>query len=151
MPLVLLSADRAPQRIKSPDDNVARAQPGPAVIITSTEEGHSVAEAPIAEVEAPKARPLAYREPGGHWQEVGFEAADHWEQMTDELRNRLVADHLAPLDVDEFKVATNGGSASMITNNWVYSGSPRIYRIAGQLREFVTVLGTIFAAKRTAH
>ncbi|UVI37288.1 hypothetical protein [Brevibacterium spongiae] len=154
MPYLLLTSDRVPQQISSVDDDVVRTQPGPAVIISSpeavaaaadesTDKTVTPADAPIAEAGPPRGRPLAFREAGGEWQEVGFEAADHWEQMTDELRSRLVADHLATLDVAEFKIATNGGSASIITNNWVYSGSPRTYRVAGQLRDFVTVLGEL--------
>lgn len=88
-------------------------------------------------------RPIAYREAGADWHELGYEAADHWTQMTRELRGRLGDDPMAMFDVAEFKVATNGGSASIITNNWIYSGSPRSYRVAGELREFVTVLGEL--------
>ena len=128
MPFLLLSPGQAPQPIASIDDDLARAQTGPAVIMT---------EFP------PQGRPVAFRETGGEWTEVGFEAADHWVQMGPDLRSRLVEDHLAPLDVAEFKQATNGGSASIITNNWVYSGQPRVYRVAGQLRDFVTVLGQV--------
>lgn len=149
MPFLLLSPNGAPQQIASAEDDVARAQPGPAVIFSFPEAPPSPADGTVAEAAlaldaaAGRGRPVALRELGGAWVEVGFEAADHWVQMSDELRSRLVADHRAALDVTEFKVATNGGSASIITNNWVYSGSPRVYRVAGQLRDFVTVLGEL--------
>lgn len=131
MPLFLLGPGPARQTVESLDDESALAQPGPAVIVSSPEAGSE------------EERPLAYREVGGEWTEVDVEAADHWVQMGPDLRSRLVEDPLATLDVSEFKQATNGGSASIITNNWVYSGSPRTYRIAGRLREFVTVLGAL--------
>lgn len=144
MSLILFSPGQAPQPIASIDDDLARAQPGPAVIIDSPDADSLTEASPSTTVELPpRGRPVAFREAGGEWKEVGFEAADHWVQMTDELRSRLVDDHLATLDVAEFKIATNGASASIITNNWVYSGSPRVYRVAGALRDFVTVLGEL--------
>jgi len=144
MSLLLLSPGQAPQPIASVDDDLARTQQGPAVIITDTEAASpTAADDSIATDFPPQGRPVAYRENGGGWTEVGFEAADHWVQMGPQLRSRLVEDHLATLDVAEFKIATNGGSASIITNNWVYSGQPRIYRVAGELRDFVTVLGEL--------
>ncbi|MCU4298842.1 hypothetical protein D3I60_17480 [Brevibacterium permense] len=144
MSLLLLSPGRAPQPIASVDDDLARTRHGPAVIITASE-----AASPISTVDSntneipPQGRPVAFREARGDWTEVGFEAADHWVQMGSDLRSRLLEDHLATFDVAEFKQATNVGSASIITNNWVYSGQPRIYRVAGELRDFVTVLGQL--------
>lgn len=148
---LLFTADHLPQPVGGECDEVAAATHGPAVLLASPDHGlrdssrAAHAETPLthsASVTGPN-RPLAYREPGADWHEIGFEAADHWTQMTPELRHRLIADHMAKLDVAEFKVATKGGSASIITNNWVYSGSPRVYRVAGELREFVTVLGLL--------
>src|SRR5699024_12838744 len=89
------------------------------------------------------ARPLASREQHGDWLELDAEAADHCTQLTDDLRGRLIDDTQASLDVNEFKQATDGASTSIITNNWVYSGPPRVYRIAGRLRDFVAVLGDL--------
>lgn len=141
MSLLLLSPGRAPQPIASVDDDLARTQHGPAVIITATEAvPHISAGGSTTNGFPPQGRPAAFREAGGDWTEVGFEAADHWVQMGSALRSRLLEDPLATFDVAEFKQATNGGSASIITNNWVYSGQPRIYRVAGELRDFVTVL-----------
>ena len=147
MPFLLFSPGQAPQPIATVDDDLARAQQGPAVIIASPEAASPSGADDSTTTEVPlHGRPAAFREAGGHWTEVDFEAADHWVQMGSELRGRLVADHLATLDVAEFKTATNGGSASIITNNWVYTGSPRAYRVAGTLRDFVTVLGELTRA-----
>lgn len=156
MSLLLLSPGQAPQPIASVDNDLARTQPGPAAIISSPEAAGDPADDHPAEAASPtsaddststdfppKGRPVAFRETGGDWTKVGFEAADHWVQMGSDLRSRLVEDHHATLDVAEFKQATNGGSASIITNNWVYSGEPRNYRVAGELRDFVTVLGQL--------
>ena len=138
--LLLLSPGQAPQPISSVDDDLDRTH-GPAVIITAAEAVSPASTDTSTPTEfPPHGRPVAFREMGGEWTELGFEAADHWVQMGPELRSRLVEDHLATLDVAEFKQATNGGSASIITNNWVYSGQPRIYRVAGGLRDFVAVL-----------
>jgi hypothetical protein len=142
MSFLLLSPGQAPQPIASVDDDLARTQHGPAVIITATESASPASADGSTTADFPsQGRPFAFRETGGDWTEIGFEAADHWVQMGPDLRSRLVEDHLATLDVAEFKQATNGGSASIITNNWVYSGQPRVYRVAGELRDFVTVLG----------
>lgn len=144
MPFLLLSPSQAPLPIASVDDDLARSQHGPAVIITATEAASPTATDDSTAADFPPlGRPVAFREAGGDWTEIGFEAADHWVQMGSDLRSRLVEDHLATLNVAEFKQATNGGSASIITNNWVYSGSPRVYRVAGELRDFVTVLGQL--------
>lgn len=151
MTSVLLTAVDHPQFVDGTDDpNLAEAA-GPAVLFDvgsaadDSDSGRGTGpEAPSVSacIDTPY-RPLAYREAGADWSDIDFEAADHWVQMGPELRRRLVEDHLATLDVSEFKVATNNGSASIITNNWVYSGSPRVYRVAGHLREFVTVLGEL--------
>lgn len=147
MPFLLLSPGQAAQPITSVDDDLARDQQGPAAIISSPEAATPASTDSSAPTEfPPSGRPVAFREPGGEWTEVGFEAADYWVRMDPDLRSRLVEDHLATLDVAEFKQATNGGSASIITNNWVYSGQPRIYHVAGQLRDFVTVLGQVSRA-----
>ncbi|SDS94918.1 hypothetical protein SAMN04489752_2935 [Brevibacterium siliguriense] len=145
MPFLLLSPSQAPQPIASVDDDLVRTQHGPAVIITATEAAASLTSTDDSTATGfpPEGRPVAFREAGGDWTEVGFEVADHWMQMGPGLHIRLAEDHLATFDVAEFKQATNGGSASIITNNWVYSGQPRIYRVAGQLRDFVTVLGQL--------
>lgn len=142
MSFVLLSTGPIRQPIDSLDDERALRLTGPAVIVVSPE-ATSESGSSSAEAGSRDERPLAFREVGRDWTELDFEAADHWVQMGPDLRSRLVEDHLATLDVAEFKQATNGGSASIITNNWVYSGSPRVYRVAGQLRDFVTVLAQI--------
>ena len=148
---LLFTADHQPQRVGGEWDEVAAATLGPAALLAApVSEIRDSSRAADAETPLTHSvsvtgsnRPLAYREAGAEWHEIGFEAADHWTQMTPELRRRLIDDHMAKLDVAEFKVATKGGSASIITNNWVYSGSPRVYRVAGELREFVTVLGLL--------
>lgn len=152
MALYLLAPDFTVRSLDGADDRAIPSTAGPAVVLDS-ESPDAASSAgsgePGASGSAPSVtdalagRPHAYRESGGYWVEIGYEAADHWVQMTPQLRQRLLDDPLATLDVSEFKTATNGGSASIITNNWVYSGSPRVYRVAGQLREFVTVLGEI--------
>lgn len=88
-------------------------------------------------------RPIAYRKPGGDWHELGYEASDHWEGLTSELRDRLIADRTAQVSREEYSATTKGASASMITSNWTYSGSPRTYRVAGELRELAEVLAEI--------
>lgn len=88
-------------------------------------------------------RPLAYRATGADWHELGYEAADHWEGLSSALRQRLIADRTAQLSREEYSVTTSGASASMITSNWTYSGSPRTYRVAGELRELAEVLAEI--------
>lgn len=88
-------------------------------------------------------RPLAYREAGADWHELGYEAANHWEGLSPELRRRLIADRTAQLSREEYSATTNGASASMITSNWTYSGTPRLYRAAGELRELAEVLAEI--------
>lgn len=57
----------------------------------------------------------------------------------------MLADRAAAFDVVEFKAITNGASASMITNNWVHTGHPRRYRIAGELRDLAEVVAAISA------
>ena len=151
MTFVLLTAGDHRRFVDGTDDpNLAEAA-GPAVLIAVDSSADDSNSGPDIGTEAPSLnacidapyRPLAYRESGADWSDIDFEAADHWVQMGPELRRRLVEDHLATLAVGEFKVATNNGSASIITNNWVYSGSPRTYRAAGRLRELITVLGEL--------
>ena len=120
--------------------------PGPAVVISDATVDLQGSGSPVDASSLLAGRPQAYREPGGDWVQVGYEAADHWTQLSPDLRKRLIDDSKAQLNVTEFKMATNGGSASIITNNWVYSGSPRLYRIAGPLREFTEVLAQIVPA-----
>lgn len=140
MTYALLTVSDHPQCVDGTDDPRLAGVDGPAALLDVDSDVADSGALPLGEYISAPCRPLAYREIGGDWREVGFEAADHWVQMGPDLRSRLVADHLATLDGAEFKQATNGGSASIITNNWVYSGQPRIYRVAGALRDFVTVL-----------
>jgi hypothetical protein len=147
MTSVLLTAGDRPQFVHWPDDPILTEATGPAVLLdvdsaADDSSSDSGALSLSACIDAPH-RPLAYREAGSDWVDIDFEAADHWVQMGPELRRRLGEDHLATFDVAEFKVATNSASASIITNNWVYSGSPRTYRAAGRLREFITVFGEL--------
>lgn len=119
------------------DPNVA-STPGPAVLFATP------ATAPAENTTATASnRPLAYREAGAEWHELGYEAADHWEGLAPELRQRVISDRTAQLSHEEYSVTTSGASASMITSNWTYSGSPRTYRIAGELRELAEVLAEI--------
>jgi hypothetical protein len=152
MPILLLDRRLEPQRIDGFADQGVSALddstvlPGPAVIVEAADPapkaaGHARESRQITGLIA--SRPLACREQHGGWVEIDSEAADHWTQMTGDLRRRLIDDTQASLDVDEFKQATDGASTSIITNNWVYSGSPRVYRIAGRLRDFVAVLGDL--------
>lgn len=151
MPILLLDRRLEPQRIDGFADQGVSALddstvlPGPAVIVEAVDPAPKAAgpreSRQITGIIA--SRPLACREQHGGWVEIDSEAADHWTQMTDDLRRRLIDDTQASLDVDEFKRATDGASTSIITNNWAYSGSPRVYRIAGRLRDFVAVLGEL--------
>ncbi|WP_166970786.1 hypothetical protein [Brevibacterium atlanticum] len=153
---ILLTVGGRPQFVDGTHDPRLAEAAGPAVLLdvdSVAEDDSNSSPGPDSDTnpEAPSLsdcisapnRPLAYREAGADWTDIDFEAADHWVQMGPALRRRLGEDHLATLDVSEFKVATNGGSASIITNNWVHSGSPRVYRVAGRLREFVTTLGEL--------
>lgn len=119
------------------DPNVA-STPGPAVLFTTP--ATSQDETTMA---TGSNRPLAYREAGADWHALGYEASDHWEGLSPELRQRLIADRTAQLTREEYSATTRGASASMITSNWTYSGSPRMYRIAGELRELAEVLAEI--------
>ena len=152
MPILLLDRRLEPQRIDGFADqgmsafDDATVLPGPAVIVEACDPtprgaGRSPETRQITGLIA--SRPLACREQHGDWVEIDSEAADHWTQMTDDLRRRLIDNTQASLNVDEFKQATNGASTSIITNNWVHSGSPRAYRIAGRLRDFVAVVGEL--------
>lgn len=140
MALHLLGPGPTVRPLSDIDDPAISEATGPAVVLESGASGDA-----SNSVDMLAGHPHSYREAGGDWVDIGYEAADHWTQMTPQLRQRLIADPLATFDVSEFKIATNGGSASIITSNWVYSGSPRVYRVAGQLRELVTVLGELSA------
>ncbi|GAA1635468.1 MULTISPECIES: hypothetical protein [Brevibacterium] len=160
MTSALIIPGTPPQAVTGLDDPMTVAAPGPAVLFDDRtpagrldpRAGRPSGAAAASEATAPEAapptvtvpqRPLAYREGGRDWHVIGYEAADHWENLSPALRARLLADRTAPLDVDEFKATTNGASASMITNNWVRSGHPRQYRIAGELRDLAEVLARI--------
>ncbi|GAA0035627.1 MULTISPECIES: hypothetical protein [Brevibacterium] len=139
---MLLSPGNRPQPVSGIDDPLAAEAVGPALIVA--------ADVAAALPESPDPttlglRPLSFRERGGHWQEIGYEAADHWQALAPALRARVLADRTAAFDVEEFKATTNGASASMITNNWIYSGHPRRYRIAGELRDLAEVVAAISA------
>ncbi len=148
MTSVLLTVGDRPQFVDGVDDPHLAEATGPAVLFDVDSAATDSGRPSLSECTSAPYRPLAYREASTDWTDIDFEAADHWVQMGPEMRHRLVEDHLATLDVSEFKRATNGGSASIITNNWVYSGSPRAYRVAGRLREFVTVLGELVSESR---
>ncbi|GAA1866349.1 hypothetical protein [Brevibacterium marinum] len=147
---VLLTPQRPPLPVGGLDD--AASTPGPAVVFSSPTDadvsGTEHREAPRRhDTESALAvRPVAYRESEGPWHQLGYEAADHWQGLSTELRERLIADRTAPLSVAEYSATTNGASASMITNNWVHSGSPRMYRVAGELRELTEVLAEILTS-----
>lgn len=167
MTSALIIPGSPPQAVTGLDDPMTVAAPGPAVLFddrtpagrldpsagrpsgAAADPGAAAPEATAPEATATPPtvtvpqRPLAYREAGRDWHVIGYEAADHWENLSPALRTRLLADRTAPLDVDEFKATTNGASASMITNNWVRSGHPRQYRIAGELRDLAEVLARI--------
>src|SRR5699024_3491366 len=152
MPILLLDRRLEPQRIDGFADQGASALdgstalPGPAVIVESADPapkaaGHARESRQITGLIA--SRPIAWRDQHGGRVEIDSEARDQWTQMTDATRRRLIDVTQASLDVDEFRQATHGASTSIITNNWVYWGSPRVYRIAGRLRDFVAVLGDL--------
>lgn len=115
------------------DDPAVEAIGGPAVMV----DGDPAAAATAG-------RPRAYREQGRTWTDLDFEAADHWQALSEDIRQRLLADPRSALDTAEFKAAT-GASASIISANWVYTGHPREYRVAGPLREFIEVLAEVLA------
>ncbi len=144
---LLLSLGNPPQLVTGMDDSGVDATAGPAVIVSGEDELISTPASDgslsVADISALSARPLAYREADGQWHVIGYEAADHWSALSPDLRQRLLTDRTAVLDVEDFKTATNGASASMITKNWSYSGHPRRYRIAGELRELTEVLAAI--------
>ncbi|SDR80169.1 hypothetical protein SAMN04489751_0495 [Brevibacterium sandarakinum] len=147
---VLLTPQGPPLSVGDMGDLSVAATPGPAVLFASPATSGDVSpgsapETPEAEstVATASNRPLAYREADADWHELGYEAADHWEGLSPELRDRLIADRTAKLSREEYSVTTSGASASMITSNWTYSGSPRMYRIAGELRELAEVLAEI--------
>ncbi|RBP63653.1 hypothetical protein DFO66_10984 [Brevibacterium sanguinis] len=147
---MLLSPGNPPQPVTGADDPRVGATAGPAMVV-STEgslpsetcpEG-SLSVTDLDAISTLSARPLAYREAGRPWHVIGYEAADHWSALSPDLRKRLLTDRTAVLDVEDFKATTGGASASMITQSWVYSGRPRRYRIAGELRELTEVLAAI--------
>lgn len=115
------------------DDPVVAATPGPAVLFDGDSDTEAIA-----------GRPRAYREGARSWNDLDFEAADLWQALSEVVRQRLLADPRSSLDTAEFKAAT-GASASIISANWVYTGSPREYRVAGPLREFIEVLAKVLA------
>lgn len=150
MTKLLLTPQGSPQVVDDEVESLAASTPGPAVVFSTTSatgESRRGADAeeprPHDSASALTNRPIAYRESGRDWHELGYEAADHWEGLSPELRDRLIADRTAQLSRAEFSVTTSGASASMITSNWTYSGSPRVYRIAGELRELAEVLAEI--------
>lgn len=147
---VLLTLQGPPLSVGGMEDPNVDTAPGPAVVFatpaTSGEVGQgSAPQTPQAKstVTILSNRPLAYREAGADWHQLGYEAADQWEGLSPELRQRLIAHRTAQLSHEEYTVTTNGASASMITSNWTYSGSPRRYRVAGELRELAEVLAEI--------
>src|SRR5690625_1096692 len=110
MPILLLDRRLEPQRIdgfadqgiSALDDSTAL--PGPAVIVEAVDPApkaadHARESRQITGLIA--SRPLACREQHGYWVEIDTEAADHWTQMTDDLRRRLIDDTQASLDVNE--------------------------------------------------
>ncbi|SMY00313.1 hypothetical protein [Brevibacterium antiquum] len=150
MTIVLLTPQGPPLSVGSMGDPSVATTPGPAVLFTTPATSGDVGrgsapETPEAEstVATASNRPLAYREAGADWHQLGYEAVDHWEGLSPELRQRLIADRTAPLSREEYSTTTDGASASMITSNWTYSGSPRMYCVAGELRELAEVLAEI--------
>ncbi|MCI4011425.1 hypothetical protein [Brevibacterium sp. ZH18] len=149
MTTLLLTAQEPPLPVDDETDPRVGATVGPAVLFAcATASGDNR----VASTEYPRPhdakpalanRPVAYREAGADWHELGYEAADHWENLSSELRERLIADRTAQVSVAEYSATTDGASASMITNNWVHSGSPRMYRIAGELRELAEVVAEL--------
>ena len=150
MTKLLLTPQGSPQVVGDEVESLAASTPGPAVVFSTTSAtGDSRRDADAEEprphdfASALNNRPIAYREAGADWHELGYEAADHWEGLSPELRDQLISDRTAHISLNEYSAATNGASASMITSNWTYSGSPRVYRIAGELRELAEVLAEI--------
>lgn len=147
---VLLTPQGPPLSVGDMGDPSVAATPGPAVLFASPATSGEVGQDSVPETSQDKStvattssRPLAYREAGADWHELGYEATDHWQGLSPELRQRLIAGRTAQLSHQEYSVTTSGASASMITSNWTYSGSPRMYRIAGELRELAEVLAEI--------
>lgn len=134
---MLLSPGNRPQPVSGIDDPLAAEAGGPALIVAG-DDAAALPESP--DPTTLSLRPLSFRERGGQWHEIGYEAADHWQALTPALRGRVLADRAAAFDVEEFKTTTNGASASMITNNWIHTGHPRRYRIAGELRDLAEVV-----------
>lgn len=149
MMTLLLTPQEPPLPIDDEVDPRIATTPGPAVIFSppadrADSDTDTIAASSVHDATPVLAyRPVAYREAGADWHELGYEAADHWENLSPELRQRLIADRTAQLTREEYSATTAGASASMITSNWVYSGSPRRYRIAGELRELAEVVAEI--------
>src|SRR5699024_10760193 len=117
MPLPLLDRRLEPQRIHGFADqrisalDASPALSGPAVIVGALDSAPKAADHARESRQITRliaSRPLASREQHGDWVEIDTEAADHWTQMTDDLRRRLIDDTQASLDVNEFKQATDG-------------------------------------------
>lgn len=148
---VLITPQTPPLPVGDMSDPTVASTPGPAVVFSPpSATGDDSHKAPVESSRQNASatlasRPIAYREAGGDWHELGYEAVDHWEGLSPELRERVIADRTAQASLEEYSAATNGGSASMITSNWVYSGSPRMYRIAGELRDLAEVVAEIRA------
>ncbi|MCF2571366.1 hypothetical protein [Brevibacterium sp. UCMA 11754] len=147
---VLLTPQDPPLSVGGMGDPRVAAAPGPAVLFANSATSGEAGQASAPETSQTGStlatgsnRPLAYREAGADWHELGYEAADHWEGLSPGLRQRLIADRTAQLSREEYSATTSGASASMITSNWTYSGSPRMYRVAGELRELAEVLAEI--------
>lgn len=150
MTKLLLTPQAPPQSVGDLGDPSVASTPGPAVLFSASStnddssNGAGIEATPAPDnASALNNRPIAYREPGGDWHELGYEASDHWEGLTSELRDRLIADRTAQVSREDYSATTKGASASMITSNWTYSGSPRTYRVAGELRELAEVLAEI--------
>ncbi|MBM6590399.1 hypothetical protein [Brevibacterium sp. RIT 803] len=147
---VLLTPQGPPQSVGDLGDPSVAATQGPAVLFANSAISGEADQASAPETSQTGSnlatgsnRPLAYREVDADWHELGYEAADHWEGLSPELRQRLIADRTAKLSREEYSVTTSGASASMITSNWTYTGSPRVYRVAGELRELAEVFAVI--------
>ncbi|MCF2588782.1 hypothetical protein [Brevibacterium sp. UCMA 11752] len=147
---VLLTPQGPPLSVDDTRDPRVAAAPGPAVLFANSAASGEIGQGSAPETSQARSalatgsnRPLAYREAGADWHELGYEAADHWKGLSPELRQRLIADRTAQLNREEYSVTTSGASASMITSNWTYTGSPRKYRVAGELRELAEVLAEI--------
>lgn len=76
---MLLSPGNRPQPVTGIDDSLAAEAVGPALIVA----GDDAAALPVSpDPTTLSLRPLSYRERGGQWQEIGYEAADHWQALS---------------------------------------------------------------------